>query len=136
MNRRLGVYREMNSSVDADTHIHNFFSKLIGDENCMLLDNPEVTADQEKTAKLMRAKLEQNGKPCCLNLITENDNRFLKNIEKMARREAREAELAKSQAADGGEARQSQAELEIMENQDLTEEQKQEMLAAEEAKKN
>lgn len=70
----------------------------------------------------MRAKLEQNGKPCCLNLITENDNRFLKNIEKMARREAREAELAKSQAADGGEARQSQAELEIMENQDLTEE--------------
>ena len=122
MNRRLGVYREMNSSVDADTHIHNFFSKLIGDENCMLLDNPEVTADQEKTAKLMRAKLEQNGKPCCLNLITENDNRFLKNIEKMARREAREAELAKSQAADGGEARQSQAELEIMENQDLTEE--------------
>ena len=122
MNRRLGVYREMNSSVDADTHIHNFFSKLIGDENCMLLDNTEVTADQEKTANLMRAKLEQNGKPCCLNLITENDNRFLKNIEKMARREAREAELAKSQAADGGEARQSQAELEIMENQDLTEE--------------
>ena len=96
MDRRLGAYREMNSSVDADTHIHKFFSQLIGEENCMLLDNPEVAANQEKTLKLMRAKLEQNGKPCCLNLITEQDNRFLKNIERVARREAREAELARS----------------------------------------
>ena len=30
----------------------------------------------------MRQKLEQNGKPCCLNLITDADNRFLRNIEK------------------------------------------------------
>ena len=58
INRRLGVYRETNSSVEADSHIHNFFSQLIGNENCMLLDNPEVTANQEKTMSLMRAKLE------------------------------------------------------------------------------
>ena len=120
--RRLGVYREMNSSVDAESHIHNFFSKLIGSENCMLLDNPDVTTDQEKTMKLMRSKLEQNGKPCCLNLITENDNRFLKNIERIARREAREAALAKRQAEEGQEGKESQRELEIMENPDLTEE--------------
>lgn len=66
----------------------------------MLLDNPEVTANQDKTLGLMCAKLEQNGKPCCLNLITDNDNRFLKNIERLARREAREAAMEKSQAED------------------------------------
>jgi len=43
LDRRLGVYREMNSNVEADSHIHNFFSMLIGNENCMLLDNPEIT---------------------------------------------------------------------------------------------
>lgn len=133
MDRRLNAYREMNSSVEVESHIQNFFSQLIGEENCMLLDNPEVAADQEKTMQLMRAKLEQNGKPCCLNLITENDNRFLKNIERIARREAREAEQAKSQAEDQPK---SQIEIDIMENPDLTEEQKQELLAAEEAKKN
>ena len=82
LERRLSTYRETNSSLESDTHIHNFFTKLIGSENCMLLDNPEETLNNEKTLKLMRAKLEQNGKPCCLNLITEADNRFLKNIER------------------------------------------------------
>lgn len=71
----------------------------------MLLDNPEMTQNQEKTLGLMRAKLEQNGKPCCLNLITDNDNRFLANIERQARREAREAE----QVANGSQNTQSQA---------------------------
>lgn len=84
----------------------------------MLLDNPAIAANQDKTLKLMQAKLEQNGKPCCLNLITENDNRFLKNIERQARREAREAQAAKSQV---DEQHRSQAEIEIMENPDLTE---------------
>ena len=54
----------------------------------MLLDNPEETLNNEKTLKLMRAKLEQNGKPCCLNLITDADNRFLKNIERQRKKEA------------------------------------------------
>ena len=57
----------------------------------MLLDDPEMTMDQEKTLKRMREKLEQNGKPCCLNLITDDDNRFLANIEKQARKEAKQA---------------------------------------------
>jgi len=30
----------------------------------------------------MRAFLEQNGKPCCINLITEADNKFLANLQK------------------------------------------------------
>lgn len=79
----------------------------------------------------MRQKLEQNGKPCCLNLITEADNRFLKNIERQAKREAREAEDASKPA----DQTRSQAELEIMENPNLTEEERQQLLAAEEAKK-
>jgi len=86
----------------------------------MLLDNLEMTMDQEKTLKLMRAKLEQNGKPCCLNLITDADNRFLAKIEKDAKKEAKQAELA----ANGSSHTRSQAEIEIMENQDLSEEQK------------
>ena len=47
----------------------------------------------------------------------------------------REAEAAKSQAEDQQQPK-SQAEIDIMENPDLTEEQKQELMAAEEAKKN
>lgn len=110
----------MNANVQAETHIFNFFQQLIGKENCMLLDNPEETQDQDKILKAMRKKLEQNGKPCCLNLITEADNRFLKNMERQARREAREAEAATLSQ----DQSRSQAELEIMENQNLTEEEK------------
>lgn len=94
IDRRLGVYRESNASLESETHIQNFFTKLIGEENCMLLDNPDETRDEGKTLQRMRQKLEQNGKPCCLNLITDADNKFLNNIERMARREAREAEAA------------------------------------------
>ena len=38
MDRRLATYRELNPNPDADSHIHNFFKKLIGKDNCMLLD--------------------------------------------------------------------------------------------------
>jgi len=43
MDRRLGVWRELNANVQASSHIHNFFVKLIGSANCMLLDKPEET---------------------------------------------------------------------------------------------
>jgi hypothetical protein len=35
----------------------------------------------------MQAFIERNGKPCCLNLITERDNAFLKNLEKQAQKQ-------------------------------------------------
>lgn len=54
MDRRLNSYRELNSSVQADTHIHNFFTKLIGEEQCMLLDKPEETTNIDKTMKRIR----------------------------------------------------------------------------------
>ena len=33
----------------------------------------------------MQATLEKNGKPCCLNLITDNDSKFLAKIAKEKR---------------------------------------------------
>ena len=53
MDRRLNTYREQNSAISADSHIHNFFTKLIGAENCMLLDNPDESKNVEKTLKRM-----------------------------------------------------------------------------------
>lgn len=46
-----------------------------------------VNAFAEQDAALLteiQAFIERNGKPCCLNLITERDNRFLSNLEKQA----------------------------------------------------
>lgn len=100
----------MNVNIDSVNHIYNFFGVLIGKQNCMLLDKPTETQNQEKTLKAMQKKLEQNGKPCFLALITEADNRFLKNIERQARREAREAEDPKSQGV------RSQAQLDLIGN--------------------
>jgi ribosomal 50S subunit-associated protein YjgA (DUF615 family) len=54
----------------------------------MLLDNPDETVNTDGTLEKMRQLLEQNGKPCCLNLITDADNKFLRNIERQAKREA------------------------------------------------
>lgn len=48
----------------------------------MLIDDPEVTKDTDLTLNNMRQLLEQNGKPCCLNLITDADNKFLRNIDR------------------------------------------------------
>jgi len=82
MDRRLNVFRELNANLQTDSHIHNFFVKLIGAECCILLDKPEETQNVDKTLKRMRELLEQNGKPCCLNLITDADNKFLKAIDR------------------------------------------------------
>ena len=36
----------------------------------------------------MTSTLEKNGKPSAINLITDNDNKFLRRIDRQARREA------------------------------------------------
>ena len=55
----------------------------------------------------------------------------MKSIDRQSKREAREAQVS----AQNSEVNRSKAELDIIQNNDLTEEEKQEMLAAEEAKK-
>ena len=42
----------------------------------------------------MKQTLESNGKPSAINLITENDNKFLKHLERQARKEALAAQVA------------------------------------------
>lgn len=42
MDRRLKLYRELNVSAEAESHIHGFFTKIIGEKNCMLLDGPST----------------------------------------------------------------------------------------------
>lgn len=53
-----------------------------------MFDDPEATVDVPKTLQSMKETLEQNGKPSAINLITENDNKFLKYLERQARKEA------------------------------------------------
>lgn len=66
---------------------------------------------------------EQNGKPCCLNLITAADNAFLKKLDKA------EADAKKAKAA--LEAEQNSVEAPIEGSVEGDEQQKQEEIAQE-----
>jgi hypothetical protein len=37
----------------------------------------------------MQEIIEQKGKPCCINMITDEDRKFLANLDKQAAREAK-----------------------------------------------
>lgn len=61
-----------------------FFSKVIGESNVMVRmaqggAGGEEFPGAEDLAEMQRF-LEQNGKPCCVNLITDADNKFLANL--------------------------------------------------------
>lgn len=86
--RRLKAYREANPATDHEHHIGQFFQKLIGKESCKMFDDPEATVDVQKTVESMQQTLEQNGKPSAVNLITDVDNKFLRTLERQARKEA------------------------------------------------
>ena len=98
----------------------------------MLIDDPEVTKDTDLTLNNMRQLLEQNGKPCCLNLITDADNKFLRNIDRQARKEAA-LEKMESQASNIDLA--AAAESRGQNINELTEEEKQSLIAEESKKK-
>ena len=67
----------------------------------------------------MKQTLEQNGKPSAINLITENDTKFLKHLERQARKEA----LAAQAAERSGTANEEKSEKEL-DQTNLTEEEK------------
>ena len=50
----------------------------------MICTGPESEHVAQSLEK-MQATLEKNGKPCCLNLITDNDSKFLAKIAKEKR---------------------------------------------------
>ena len=84
MDRRLKIFREQNATIQSEKHLFKFFSEQIGRENCMVCSGPESEQVKQSLDK-MQATLEKNGKPCCLNLITENDSKFLAKIAKEKR---------------------------------------------------
>jgi adenylate kinase family enzyme len=106
MDRRLKVFRESNANAASEKHILKFFHDHIGTGNCMVLTGPESDNPKETLVK-MQQTCERNGKPCCLNLITEPDSKFMAKIAKekrlkeeaLAAEQAREAALAAELAA-------------------------------------
>ena len=84
MERRLKVYREQNQNAASEKNILKFFSQHISANNCMTLNGPDSDNVKDSLSK-MQGLLEKNGKPCCLNLITESDNKFLAKLAKEKR---------------------------------------------------
>ena len=82
MERRLKVYRETGDVTE-------FFAKALPAESVKTVN---AFAEGDLLHEL-QAFIEVNGKPCCLNLITERDTRFLKKLEAEPV-EAEEDELA------------------------------------------
>jgi hypothetical protein len=58
-----------------------YFKKLIG-KDAVMVKLAHAGSDEAKELKEMQEFLEQNGKPCCVNLITENDSKFLNDLKK------------------------------------------------------
>ena len=86
LNRRLGAYRDQNGTLDSATQISHFFNTLIGKEKCMVLNDIAEMANETQTLTKIQTLLEQNGKPCCINLITDGDNKFLRKLERKERK--------------------------------------------------
>lgn len=90
MDRRLKIYRDANPS-DSGHSVQDFFSKALarlnGDvpisENVKTL-HAIASGDMEQLVEIQEF-IERHGKPCCLNLITDRDNKFLRTLEKQAK---------------------------------------------------
>ena len=93
MDRRLKIYRELNP-LDSGNTTKDFLIKAIGAKN-----TAEFQADMVEEVAFSKAKqvVEQAGKPCCLDLINEKDNKFLADLEKEKQRVAKEAEGGQEQ---------------------------------------
>ena len=78
MDRRLKAYREHNVH-DSGNSVQCFFNKIIGSQNVITIN---ALDDKEKNFSHLQEFIERNGKPCCLNLITDRDLKFLKQLEK------------------------------------------------------
>lgn len=79
MDRRLKLYREHNSQPD--NAVHDFFARFIDKDN---IKTVESAKEEPKIMASLQKFIEKNGKPCCLNLITDKDIKFLKQLEKKA----------------------------------------------------
>ena len=65
MARRLKEYRARNTD---DSNMKEFFTEAVGYQNVLLIDSAQPGPEQ---LVKMREIIEQKGKPCCINMITE-----------------------------------------------------------------
>ena len=73
-----------------------------------IIERSEIDLPEGELLPKMKEIIEQKGKPCCINMITEEDNKFLADIEKIKQKElrakAREAAAAEAEANPPGES--------------------------------
>lgn len=103
MVRRLKEYRARNTDENS---LKDFFTGAIGYPNVLVVD---ATGATEEQLGKMREIIEQKGKPCCINMITAEDNKFLLGLKKQAEKEARakaRAEAAQAAAEAEGSAQE------------------------------
>lgn len=102
MQRRMKEYRAKNPESG---NVRDFFAEIIGLANVLDID---IQLPQDEQLSKMKEIIEQKGKPCCINMITESDRRFLANLDKQAQKEARAK--AREDAANAPEATHDEAE--------------------------
>lgn len=102
MARRLKEYRTRNVDDSGET-VRDFFTEIIGYQNVLSVDASQP--EPQQLAK-MQEVIEQKGKPCCINMISDDDRKFLANLEKAAAKEARAKARAEAaaRAAEAAEA--------------------------------
>ena len=93
MQRRLKEYRARNVDDSGET-VKDFFNEVIGYQNVLVVD--ALVPENEQLMK-MQEIIEQKGKPCCINMISDDDRKYLANLEKQAQKEAKAK--AKAEAA-------------------------------------
>lgn len=85
MVRRLKEYHARNVE-DSGSTVKDFFTGAIGYQNVLVVD--AMSEDKDQLLK-MKEIIEQKGKPCCINMISDKDKKFLADLDKTKRREAR-----------------------------------------------
>ena len=108
MDRRLKLYREANPAESGNA-VQDFFAKALSKLNGEIPISENVksvhaisSSDMEQLVDIQEF-IEKRGKPCCLNLITEKDNKFLRALEKQQKAADKPADETQpiQQEADG-----------------------------------
>jgi len=81
IDRRMKAYKEQNV-VDSGNCVQDFFIRIIGKQNAKYI---QFSNEFSKQSGEVMEFIERNGKPCCLNLITEGDKKFLRQIERKSK---------------------------------------------------
>jgi hypothetical protein len=108
MDRRLKLYRDANPAESGNA-VQDFFAKALSKLNGEIPISENVksvhaisSSDMEQLVDIQEF-IEKRGKPCCLNLITEKDNKFLRALEKQQKAADKPADETQpiQQEADG-----------------------------------